>query len=291
MYSRVLLVGMRCEFSRIVLEALLTAHIPVVGMIIPPHRSYTAAFLQLNSNANLLPLWPADVVNVAHAAQVPVWEVNRLRAPETLAWFEALQPEVLACACFPRRLPQEWLARLKVGGLNLHPALLPAYRGPAPLFWQFRNGEVKTGVTLHVLEERLDTGPIVAQAAVPLTDGVSEAEAERLMAYSGAQLLIQALKQAEWPRRPQPTVGVSYAPHPTDEDLVIPTQWPARRAFNFARGAEERGPLMIDMGVQRLVVKRALSFAEDVTLNADPQTSHNVIQVRFNPGRVSFQRA
>lgn len=291
MYPQVLLVGMQCEFSRITLEALLTARIPVVAVIIPPPTSHPTAFSQLNPKANLLPLWPTDVVNLAHAAHVPVWEVARLRAPETLAWLEALQPDVLVCACFPRRLPEKWLKRLKVGGLNIHPSLLPAYRGPAPLFWQFRQAEMNTGVTLHVLDDDFDSGPIVAQAAVPLADGVSEAEAERLMAQTGAQLLIPLLTQAKWPRQPQSTLGVSYAPYPTAEDLIIPTHWPARRAFNFARGAETRGPLTVMIDGRPLLIKRAVSFSESNQLTQPVASSQNLVQISFAPGQVLFEVA
>lgn len=291
MVPRVLLVGMQCEFSRVILEALLTAHIPIAAIIIPPPTHRLTALAQLHPNSNSLPLWPPDVLTVAHTAQVPIYEVQRLRAPETLARLDSLQPEVLVCACFPRRLPPEWLTRPKRGGLNVHPSLLPAYRGPQPLFWQFRNAEAHTGITVHCIDEDFDTGPIAAQAEVPLADGVREVEAERLLAHTGAHLLTHLLVQAEWPRQVQPTAGASYAPHPTAQDLVIPTHWRARHAFNFARGAEARGPLTVMVNEKPILVKCAVSFTdmgEPLEHTPPPQ---NLVQITFADGHVLFETA
>lgn len=291
MDSRVVLIGMQCAFSRVTLEALLTAHIPIAAVIIPPPAPRLTALAERHPNSNSLPLWPPDVLNLAHTAHVPVFEVNRLRAPETLAWLDALQPEVLVCACFPRRLPPEWLQRFKRGGLNVHPSLLPAYRGPEPLFWQFRNAEAHTGVTVHCMDEDFDTGPIAAQAEVPLPDGVSEVEAERLMAQTGAQLLTRLLVQAEWPRQVQPTAGASYAPHPTAQDLVIPTYWRTRPAFNFARGAEARGPLTVMANEKPILVKRAMSFAHVSEPLEHTSLPQNLVQIAFADGHVLFETA
>lgn len=291
MFPRVIFIGMRCEFSRVVLENLLAEHIPISAVIIPPPTPRLAALAQLTSNANSLPIWPPELVSVAHEAHVPVFEVTRLRAPETLAWLESLMPEILVCACFPRRLPLEWLTRLKLGGLNVHPSLLPAYRGPEPLFWQFRNAEAHPGVTVHWLDDDFDTGPIAAQAKVPLKDGLSELEAERLMAQTGVQLLTHLLAQAEWPRQPQLTTGASYAPHPTAQDLVIPTHWLARHAFNFARGAEMRGPLTVIVNKKAILVKRAVSWVEAHSSLTNFSSPPNLVQIAFADGSVLFEAA
>jgi methionyl-tRNA formyltransferase len=286
---RLIFLGMRGVFTSTVLKALLQAGYQPDAVIIPSASPLPgerpSAIRQVAPTALLL--LATDTVTMAHMANVPVWEVGRLRVPETLATLHALAPEVLVTACFPRLLPPPWLAAPRLGCLNLHPSLLPAYRGPEPLFWQFRNAEPRTGVTLHFMDERADTGDLVAQAAVPFPDGLRYAEAEALTARAGAELLVAALRRAgqdALPRRPQPTEGVSLAPQPTPSDLTLPTDWPARRAFNFVRGAEPFGPFVIQSNSGALTVKTALEWSA-----APPAApAAEACWVRFADGWVLF---
>ena len=78
------------------------------------------------------------------------------------------RPDILVVGTFPALLPGRVLAVAPRGAFNVHPSLLPAYRGALPEFWVIRNGEPRTGVTIHRMVERADAGGVVAQAAVPL---------------------------------------------------------------------------------------------------------------------------
>ena len=122
---------------------------------------------------------------------MPVLEVGWVDAAGLRA-LDALEPDVAAIACFPWLFSRPWRDRPPRGCVNLHPSLLPAYRGPAPLFWQFRAGETRTGVSLHVVDGGADTGSVIAQEAVPFPDGIDTAGAEALTARAGARLC------AEW---------------------------------------------------------------------------------------------
>jgi methionyl-tRNA formyltransferase len=82
----------------------------------------------------------------------------------------AYEPEIAICASFPARIPDDALAAPRHGILNVHPGLLPRYRGPNPLGWSIRNGERELGITVHRMTSELDAGPIYAQAAIPLAD-------------------------------------------------------------------------------------------------------------------------
>lgn len=281
--------GMRCEFSRLPFEALLRAGFSIAGLIIPSSTRATDAARRIAPPA--LPMLPMDIVGLAHALNIPVLEVNRLRSPEALRALEALQPDAICAACFPRLLPRAWLARPRLGAFNLHPSLLPAYRGPEPLFWQFRAGEARTGVTLHIMDEGADSGPIVAQAEVPFADGIAYVEAERLTAEAGARLLTWALAQAEIPRRPQPEAGASLAPHPSAADLIIPADWPARRVFNFARGAEPFGPFTIEQAGALIRVQSALEYTPEGEIDRPAPGAPDTIWLGFHPGAVRFRLA
>jgi len=282
MPERIVFLGMPGVFSVIPLRTLLEAGLAVVGVIIP--RRHQAEPRWLVPDLHSLPMSPPTLTGLAVAQRIPILEAGSLRRPEALAALDSLQPDVIVCACFPRLLPREWLARPRRSCLNLHPSLLPAYRGPEPLFWQFRNGEARTGVTLHFMDEGADTGDMIAQAEVPFPDGISSETAEELTAEAGARWLVEALRLAEMPRRPQPNIGVSYAPRPAPADLVIPTTWSARRAFNFIRGASEWGPFEIVTASSRYAIRQAMRFLPEAVLGAETQPDGARRWIQFSPG-------
>ena len=89
-------------------------------------------------------------------------------------------PDLALCLGFPWKIPPEALAVPRHGIVNGHPSLLPRYRGPSPVAWAIRNGESEIGFTFHYMDAELDTGNVLAQAAVPLGDehGWDELDAE-----------------------------------------------------------------------------------------------------------------
>lgn len=291
--ARIAFLGMRCAFSHAPFEALLAAGFPIVGLIIPSARRpdarsrFAAAVRPVPPPP--LPMLPGDVVGAAHARGIPVLEVARLDDPASLEALDALRPDVLCVACFPRLLPPAWLARPLLGALNIHPSLLPAYRGPEPLFWQFREGETRTGVSVHRIDAGADTGDLVAQAEVPFPDGITPVEVERLTAEAGARLLVEALGQPTITHTPQPIAGASYYPRPGASDLVVPTAWPARRAFNFLRGAANWGPFVVVSPQCRLIARTALRFAPAGSSTSLTSSAPNAIWVDFSPGAVELQ--
>jgi methionyl-tRNA formyltransferase len=233
------------------------------------------------------------IVNLASAHGIPVVEVKVLSAPATLAALETYRPEVICVACFPRIFPRALLAIPPLGCLNLHPSLLPAYRGPAPLFWQFRQGESRTGVTVHFMDEGADTGDIALQSAVAFPDGISGAEADRICSQAGAALMVQAidlLQRGACPRRSQPEAGSSYFTWPARADFEISTGWSARRAYNFIRGTEEWGVLFeIPVRDGRIEVHRAISFSPDEILGESWRFVREEVWVQFAEGVLRVQ--
>jgi len=134
------------------------------------------------------------IVQLAWEQGIPVLEVSRLGNPETLEMLASFHPDVICVACFPWRLPKVLLEMPSLGCINVHPSLLPAYRGPAPGYWMLRNGERIAGVTIHLMDERLDTGDILLQAAFEIPAGMSAAALEQRSAVLGGPLLAQAVR-------------------------------------------------------------------------------------------------
>lgn len=235
----------------------------------------------------LNPYLAQNIIHLAWANDLPVWEVGSLSTPNTLDLITRLQPDLIVVACFPLIFPSVLLALPRYGCLNLHPSLLPRYRGPAPLFWIARQDERLTGVTLHMMTEALDSGDIVAQTQFERLEGISEAELEQRCAIEGAGLLadiIEQLKQDQpLPRRPQIEAEASYFPWPTTVDFQIPTGWPARRAFNFIRGTEE-WPLFVSVEGVNFYIRKVLSYSQDQTLRQSHQLSGDELWIQFQPG-------
>jgi methionyl-tRNA formyltransferase len=84
------------------------------------------------------------------------------------------EPDLAICTGFPWLIPQEAIDVPRLGIVNGHPSLLPRYRGPFPIAWAIRNGETEIGMSFHRMDAAFDTGNVLAQKAIPLTDDDTE---------------------------------------------------------------------------------------------------------------------
>jgi methionyl-tRNA formyltransferase len=273
---RVMFLGMTNDTSAIVLRALLDAGVDVCGVLLAADRAGGPPIARVAPALARSPLPIANpflertIAQIAWERDLPLFELRQPGALETLTLVAELQPDIACVACFSHRIPMPLLALPRLGFLNMHPALLPFHRGPAPLFWIFRCGEPTAGVTIHFMDAGLDTGDIVAQESFVLPDGISGAEAERQCEAIGARLMlaaIQGLRDGTLARRPQPPSG-SYQPWPTPNDWQIATSWTARRAFNFMRGTAEWGqPYIVRAGGEEIALATAIGYDPDELLD------------------------
>ena len=178
----------------------------------------------------------------------------------------AYSPDIVFVSCFARKISHEVLSVPPIGCFNLHPSALPAYRGPEPVFWQFRDGVSEMGVTLHRMSAQLDAGDIISQTSVTIPNGVTMQQAGVLLAEAGSRIIVQALSrhgQVDWSGLAQQADGASYQRFPTEPDYVVSTGWPAKRLFNFIRATCRQGvvyPCAVDKRIYNLV--EAISFQE-----------------------------
>jgi methionyl-tRNA formyltransferase len=295
---RVLFLGMTNDTSMTILEALLAAGFDVCGVAVAAERAGAPPITQVapGPGASLLPIanpfLARTIVQLAWERGLPLFEIRRPGAPETLAQLAPLRADVACVACFPQRLPEPLLALAPLGFLNMHPALLPAHRGPAPLFWIFRSGERTAGVTIHLLDAGLDTGDIAMQERFVLPDGISGSAVEQRCAALGGRLMVETLRALEdrtLARRPQPRGG-SYEPWPTPADWRIDIGWPARRAFNFMRGTEEWGqPYLVSVAGQELALAAALGYNSATTLGQPYVRVGDAVHIQFAAGVLRAQ--
>ncbi len=231
---RTLFAGMSGPFSRIVLERLLDRNIRIAAVLLNGRRDVPL---------REFPQPGVSVPSPAFLSSIPSFECGDIGHPQVTDWLVEMSVDVVCVACWNRVIPVSVLDIPRHGFLNVHPSILPAYRGPYPLFWQYRAGEAATGVSVHWMDAGLDTGAIAGQREIQFEDGMRGAEAEALCAFSGGELLADVLDRLEGGeplRKPQPARG-SYFPVPSQEDFALDADWHPRRAFNFMRANAEWG--------------------------------------------------
>lgn len=171
--------------ARSILEALVAdAEIDVVGAVCQPDEPV--------GRKAILTAPPTKQFAVEHA--IPVFQPTKLKDESFLSAIDSLHADVAVVLAYGRILPQILLDRIPNGFINVHPSLLPKYRGPSPIQAAILNGDSVTGVSIMKLDAGMDTGPILAQSKIDLTnDETSETLTKKVIDVS-APLLIQTLK-------------------------------------------------------------------------------------------------
>jgi len=163
---------------------------------------------------------------------VPVLQPERLRGEGLRALME-LRPDALVWAAYGNLVPRALIEAVRGRAVNVHPSLLPRWRGAEPVAWAILGGDAETGVTLMEGTADLDAGPILAQERVAIHDDTT-GELETRLADVGARLLERELPRylrGEIRGRPQDEAAVTWAP----------TLDPAAGALDLTRPAEELG--------------------------------------------------
>jgi methionyl-tRNA formyltransferase len=131
-----------------------------------------------------------EILLVQRAREFKFTSIND---PDTCARMQGLRPDWIIVAGFGEILRKPVLAIPRKGVLNVHPSFLPQYRGPTPCYWVIKNKEKTTGVTVHHVDEGIDTGDIIRQVEVPIRHHESERSLEQRLSTLGARVLIETL--------------------------------------------------------------------------------------------------
>jgi methionyl-tRNA formyltransferase len=162
------------------------------------------------------------VKQAAQAAGVAVTQPEKIRNnAEFRAQLEAIAPDAIVVVAYGRIIPPWMLALPRLGCINLHASLLPKYRGAAPIQWAVAMGDAFTGNTTMLLEEGLDTGPILLQQTHEIGPDQTAADLFPVLADAGAPLVVETLaKLADGSIQPEPQnhEGATFAPLLDRED-------------------------------------------------------------------------
>jgi methionyl-tRNA formyltransferase len=191
-------------FSNRHFAALLTSPCDIVAVVdVPPTR-------RTSTNSAVA---ATNFIETARARGIPVYEPGSPNTPDFIAAMRRTEPDIFLAVGYTNLLKAQLLGVPRLLAANFHASLLPAYRGKHPLYWALQNGERWVGLTVHVMDQGLDTGDIVYQVREAVLPGDTVADLyERIMVQS-VPLIGRLLAEAETgtlTHRPQGTEGASY---------------------------------------------------------------------------------
>ena len=175
------------DFAVQSLSRLIEEGFDVVGVVTMPDKAIGRHHDVLQSS---------PVKKFAQEKGIPVLQPEKLKDEAFLAELKALKPDLQIVVAF-RMLPEVVWSLPPLGTFNLHAALLPQYRGAAPINWAIINGDKETGITTFFLDEQIDTGRIILQERTPISeDDCAEDVHDKLM-MQGAELVIKTVRLIE----------------------------------------------------------------------------------------------
>ncbi len=230
-----------------------------------------------------------SVAALASRAGIPVFRIGDWADGSLLRRILDTGAGLFLCACFPHRMPAVWYNAAPIGTLNLHPSRLPGYRGPTPLFWQFRDGLSEFGISLHALDEGLDTGPILAVDSLAVAPGERGPHTLQRLSNRGADLVMDWLARPAAQRFQQLRTGAQagYGGWPRAADYRLNAAWPAQRLYRFVAGVAAPGVhFEISWGERLYDVCDVASPPED---GGTPGFRDGLLTVRCCPGMLGLK--
>ena len=128
---------------------------------------------------------------------LPILQPEQIRAEEVQKQIQELKPDLFVVASYGQKIPQEMMDLAPYGCINIHPSLLPKYRGAAPIVGPILNGDAKTGTSIMRLAQQLDAGNILAQEEIVLDPKETVPSLEPKLAALGAKLLLSVISRME----------------------------------------------------------------------------------------------
>lgn len=235
--------------------------------------SFAATCLRLISR-RVTPLWvvtsapkPAGrgmkecvtpVQAVAQELEIDFFTTFRIsQDEERMAWIKSNLPDVILVIDFGHIIKEPLLSMPRLGCLNIHPSLLPAYRGSAPVQRAILDGLDRTGVTIFRLDAGMDSGPILARQEVMIGEEDTSGSILNKCAAAGSALLLECLCEISaenWQLQPQPSEGVSLAPKINKAEAKIDWNASARAIFSRVRAMNPAPMAYADFKGKRLKI-------------------------------------
>ncbi|MEE8452396.1 MAG: methionyl-tRNA formyltransferase [Thermoguttaceae bacterium] len=212
-------------------RGLYQTHHAIVALVTSPLRTHRGK--------RVAPISP--IRDVAHQHGTEIFDPETINSDESIARLQRFAADLLVVCDYGQILSTRALATARFGGINLHGSLLPKYRGAAPINWAVYNDEKKTGITVIHMTPKVDAGPCIAQASMPIEPDETADELEPRLAQMGEWLVRRAIDSVESGRLealPQDPALASRAPRLKKSDGLIDWTRPAEAIRNHVRAMD-----------------------------------------------------
>jgi methionyl-tRNA formyltransferase len=205
---------------------------------------------------------PSPVKVVAENNKIDVLQPEKVREPDFIKKLSEYKPDCIVVVAFGQILPKEILSLPRYGCINLHASLLPKYRGAAPINWALIKGETRTGVTSMFIDEGMDTGDILLQSEIEITQDDNAGTLHDRLSNMGSDVILETLDELEKgaiKRLKQDASSATYAPKIKKEDCLIDWNTGDREIVNKIRGLTPAPGAYTSYKGKRLKIIEAIS--------------------------------
>ncbi len=212
---------------------------------------------------------------IAECEDITVLQPATLKAPEFLEELKSYNADIFVVVAYGKLIPRSIFSLPELGTINLHPSLLPKYRGAAPVEWAIINGESETGVTVQMINEKLDAGDIVLQEKLLLDDTITSGELYELVMPLGEELVlrsIELLSKGKDPLVQQDHEKATYCGKIDRELAQIKWNRTASEIHNLVRGLNPKPAAWTTFRGMNIKIWKTAPFSDE--------------NLKLNPGRV-----
>jgi len=253
---RVLFMGTP-DFARDSLDAVYNAGHEIAAVITVPDKP----------KGRGMKLIPCEVKEYATEKGFPIYQPEKLRDnQEIVDLITQINPDILCVVAYGKIIPNNILEIPKYGAINVHPSLLPKYRGSAPIQWEILNGDEKTGVTIMHLNEEMDAGDIILQKEVDIDKNETSGELWDRLSKIGADLLVQSLEQIENGTAKRKEQGNNFTIAPMLNKEIAKIDWENKTAKEIKNLVRGLNPIM---GAYTMLNEKKIKFWKVDTLSKE----------------------
>ena len=245
------------DFARDSLEAICNAGYKVPAVVTVPDKP----------KGRGMKLIPCEVKEYAIENNIEVYQPEKLRDnKEIVKILKDINPDIICVVAYGKIIPKEILEIPKYGCVNVHPSLLPKYRGSAPIQWAILNGDKETGVTTMYLDEGMDSGDIILQTETKINKDETSGELWDRLSKIGAELLVETLERIENKTAPRTKQNDDFTLAPMLEKSQAKIDWENKTAQEIKNLVRGLNPIM---GAYAILNEKKIKFWKVDSLTID----------------------
>lgn len=223
------------DFSRESLEKLYNDGLDIVAVVTTPDRPAGRGMKMVSS----------PVKDFAVEKGLKLFQPEKIsKNDEFKDAIKALEPDLVVVVSYGIILPKSFLNIPKLGAINVHPSMLPKYRGPAPIQWAIINGDSSTGVTIMYLNEQMDAGDLIVQQEVEIDKDETTGDLWNRLSKIGADLLLDSVHKIEKGTAPRTVQPEEYTLAPMLDKTLSKIDWENKTALEIKNLIRGLNPIM-----------------------------------------------